>query len=64
MDDQIVDGVAGDPKHGGEGHDEADAVRPEGVLHVAVLDRWPADDVEEEDRLKIFVVENINLSFV
>ncbi len=52
MHDQIIDCVSGDPEHGGEGHDEADTMGPEGILHVAVLDRGPANDVEEEDCLK------------
>ena len=50
--DNVVDGVARNPEHGGQGHDEADAVRPEGILHAAVLDRGPFDDVEDEDGLE------------
>ena len=44
-----VDGVARDPDHRGEGHEEADGVRPGGVLHRPVLDGLPSEAVEEED---------------
>ena len=49
----VVDGVTGNPQHGSERHDEADAVRPQRVLHAAVLDRRPTDQVEDEDGLEL-----------
>ena len=44
-----VDGVARDPHHGGEGHEEPYGMSPGWVLHSAVLDRLPSEAVEEED---------------
>ena len=44
-----VDGVARDPHHGGEGHEESDGVSPGWVLHSAVFDRLPSEAVEEKD---------------
>ena len=44
-----VDRIARYPHHGGEGHEEADGVRPRRVLHRPVLDRLPSEAVEEED---------------
>ena len=51
--EEIVDSISRNPHHWGERHDEADAVGPEGVLHAAVLDGGPANNVEQEDGLKI-----------
>ena len=51
--EEIVDSISRNPHHWGERHDEADAVGPEGVLHGAVLDGGPTNNVEQEDGLKI-----------
>ena len=51
--DYVVDGVTGDPEHGGERHDEADCVHVERVLDVlAVLERLPHEQVGQEDGLR------------
>ena len=50
--DYVVDGVTGDPEHGGERHDEADGVHVERVFNVlAVLERLPHEEVGYEDAL-------------
>ena len=49
---QVVDGVAGYPNHGREGHDEADDVSPQRIFNVAVLDRSPTEQVEAKDELE------------
>jgi len=46
---EIVESVARDPHHGGEGHEEADPMGPVGVLHGSILDWFPLEAVEEKD---------------
>ena len=51
--EHIVDGVSGNPEHGGERHAEADGVHVERVLDVlAVLERLPHEQVGQEDGLR------------
>jgi len=53
LSEEVVDGVSRNPDHGGEGHAEAQAVRPQRVLLVlAVLHRAPEDDIRNEDDLR------------
>ena len=50
---EVVDGVGGDPDHGGEAHADAHALGPLGVRVVlAVLDRLVREDVEYEHGLQ------------
>ena len=48
----VVDGIARDPEHGGQGHDEAHDVRLQRIFHTTVLYRHPFETIKQEDRLK------------
>ena len=51
--DEVVDGVCGDPDHGGEAHADAHGLGPLGVgVVLAVPHRLVREDVEYEDSLQ------------
>ena len=51
--DEVVDGVCGDPDHGGEAHADAHGLGPLGVgVVLAVPHRLVGEDVEYEDSLQ------------
>jgi len=70
LSENVVDGVDGDPHHGGEADEEADDLSPLGVVIVRpVFDRLVWDAVESKDGLerKQFIpyIENNNrITFV
>ena len=46
---EIVESVARDPHHRGEGHEESNAMGPVRILHGPILDWFPLEAVEEKD---------------
>ena len=46
---EIVEGIARDPHHGGEGHEEPHAMGPGRILRCSVFDGFPLEAIEEKD---------------